>query len=214
MSKNFQYLLFDWDGCLANTPPIWLKAYHEVFAEYGHNPSQEEIIKKAFGDWNAPTNFGIQDKEGFITKLLSKVNSFLPTVDLNLHVKDSLFNLYKKNKSMIIVTSSKKEYVEPALKHHGIDHIFHSVLDMADVAHHKPDPEVIYKALEKLNGNKDEAVIIGDTEKDILAGENAGISSILYFPPSNEKIYPSDFILSLKPTFFVQDFKEIIEFIS
>ena len=42
----------------------------------------------------------------------------------------------------------------------------------------KPDPEAVFKILEKLGGTKEECLYIGDSEVDVKTGHNAGVRTI------------------------------------
>lgn len=207
MQKEF--ILFDWDGCLANTLPIWLKAYKRVFATYNVFPTDEEIVQKAFGNWGAAAEFGISDKLGFGTKLRALALTQMPTVGLHEHAKAMLAELKKQNKKIAIVTSSKKENVLPALKHNNIEKYFDTVICMEDITNDKPHPEMLEKALEILSGDKEQAIIIGDSIRDIGAGKNAGIATAVYYPEANHVLYTEEFVKSLDADYIVTDFREL-----
>ena len=208
MTKDYQYILFDWDGCLANTLPIWLAAYKEVCSAYGVYPSDEEIIKKAFGDWQAEKKFGISDHDGFVQQLRAFVLPKLPAAPLHTGVKETLIKLAKSHK-LAIITSSRKENLTPALKLNEIEDLFIAVITTEDLKHDKPDPEGIEKALEKLRGNKAQAIIIGDSIKDITAGKNAGITTAVFYPEANHALYTRDFIEIFKADYIMTDLKEL-----
>ena len=55
--------------------------------------------------------------------------------------------------------------------------------------------------------------MIGDTEKDVGAANNAGIDSILFFPPEHKRFYDIDKLKKHKPTHIVSDFRHIIEIV-
>ena len=76
-----------------------------------------------------------------------------------------------------------------------------------------PHPAPLEKALDELNGNKAEAVMIGDSDKDIGAANNAGINSILFYPEAHEKFYDINDLQALKPTHTVADFRDIIDIV-
>lgn len=209
MTKDYKYILFDWDGCLADTLPIWLAGYKKVFAAYDVFPTDEEIAQKVFGDWEAEKQFGITDHEGFVEKLRAYVLQYLPTVGLHEGATVILAQLKKQNKKLAIVTSSKSENVIPALKYNDILQYFDAVITMDELTHEKPDPECIDKALKKLQGTKEQAIIIGDSIKDIGAGKNAGISTIAFYPKANRVLYTRDFIETFKADYIITDFKEL-----
>lgn len=74
----------------------------------------------------------------------------------------------------------------------------------------KPQPEMVYLAMEKFGFSKDETVVIGDRlYTDIACGVNAGVSSafVLSGEGTEEDLKTSE----TKPTYIFKDIKEILE---
>ncbi len=214
MKKSYSYLLFDWDGCLADTLSIWLNAYIKVFKEFNSFPSEKEITGQVFGDWNGPLKFGITDIAKFNTLLLSEVNKGFLSSALHLYVKDTLVQLKQAGKHLAIITSSTGDSVLPQIKKYGLGKLIDIFLSKEDVVHYKPHPEVVEKALLAMKANKKLSVIIGDMEKDIRAGKNAGIDSAVFYPEKNRKFYSLKKLRQEKPTFLFSDFRELLRIVN
>jgi pyrophosphatase PpaX len=90
---------------------------------------------------------------------------------------------------------------------------FDIIVAYEDTKEHKPNPEPLEKALKELGGSKQETIMIGDTDKDIVAANRAGISSILFFPEEHSKFYKYEELISHKPTYVVNDFRKILEIV-
>ena len=58
-----------------------------------------------------------------------------------------------------------------------------------DTINHKPDPEPLLLAAQKLGVLPEDCVYVGDVENDVVAAKAAGMKSILY---SNDKLYNAD----------------------
>jgi phosphoglycolate phosphatase-like HAD superfamily hydrolase len=69
------------------------------------------------------------------------------------------------------------------------------------------------QALERLHAEPDQAIMIGDSDKDIGAATNAGIDSLLFYPAEHQKFYDIEQLLRLKPTYVVDDFRQIMQII-
>jgi phosphoglycolate phosphatase-like HAD superfamily hydrolase len=67
--------------------------------------------------------------------------------------------------------------------------------------------------LPAFGGTKSQAVMIGDSDKDLGAANNAGIDSILFYPPEHKKFYDLDKLRQLGPTYIVDDFRKIVEIV-
>ncbi len=211
--KNYNYILFDWDGCLAQTLTVWMKSYKEIFAKYQLHPTDHEISTKAFGDPHGPLKLGIKNLEEYNQKLNNLVTPRLKSVKLSENAFEVLNTLKEKGKKIALVTTSPRKMIKDPLKINKLNEIFDVILAAEDVKNHKPDPEVINLALEKMNGIKDEAIIIGDSKSDLGAAKNAGIDSILYYPKKNEVFYDLETLKTYDPTFVVSTFLEILEII-
>lgn len=148
------------------------------------------------------------DNQQFFEKLEEKVLDKLTEVKLN----PSAFGLIKKIKTeggrIGVLTSSKRVYVESAMKEEGLLDIVDVLLCKEDVVEGKPDPEIINKALGVIGGSLKETVMIGDTWWDVLASKNAGVTSVLYYPERYRQFYNEDFQLGLGAEFVIGDFSE------
>ncbi|MCJ7826148.1 HAD-IA family hydrolase [Patescibacteria group bacterium] len=211
--KKYQYFLFDWDGCLVNTLSVWMNAYKNVFSDFHVSVAERDIVDNMFGDWNGASKFGITDVASFNKKVVEYVRANMANVQLYPGVFESLQKMKGKKKEIAILSLSNRKTVLPVLERLSLYSFVDLVLTEEDVSHHKPHPEVVEKALFRLKGNKFESVVIGDTEKDILLGKNAGIDSIVFYPTQNKMYYKEGKLKSLKPTHFMRNFLDILKFV-
>ncbi len=92
-------------------------------------------------------------------------------------VKELLENLNKTDIKIVIFTHDSTLAAEKHLKNAGIKSYFDLILgiDPNSTYHAKPAPDMIQYACKVLEVNANRAVVIGDQEKDMLAGKNAGV---------------------------------------
>ncbi len=83
MKKSYQYILFDWDGCLAKTLDIILNIYRQLFIEFGLPKTDAELIS-IWGDWRGPLRLGISevDLPKWIEKYKLELSLRVPKVEL------------------------------------------------------------------------------------------------------------------------------------
>lgn len=215
MKKSYDYILFDWDGCLARTLDLILRLYREGFAEFDLTKSDEELIS-IWGDWHGPIQLGISEEDlpKWIGRYKDRLATETPKVDLYENASRLLQNLSESGKQLALLSSSEKSSIEPTLDRENLRRFFSVFLSAEDVEHHKPHPEVIEKALQLLGGVKEKTIIIGDSKSDIGAAKNAGIDSLLYYPKQNEKFYSRESLLALHPTYVVDDFDKVLEMVN
>jgi HAD superfamily hydrolase (TIGR01549 family) len=108
-----------------------------------------------------------------------------------------------------LVSNNQAETVRFLLEYHGLDGFEtsygreHSV---AGAARRKPRPYYIERALEDLERHPEDALYVGDSEKDVVAAHRAGMDSAFL-----RREHVADTSLSLEPTYDVSDLDALAE---
>jgi len=208
--KKYQYILLDWDGNLAKTLDIWLEAFKVPMVARGFHLTDEEV-GSSFGSFQEHMAArGMIDVEEAFQEAVDVAKHRLPSVELYPDALEVLEFLHSSGKKLALITTSSHAAVDPLLKSHGLDRLFDVVVCSDDTTHHKPNPEPLEKALSLLGGSKDQAIMIGDSDKDLGAANNFGIDSVLFYPDEHKKFYSIGSLKELNPTYVVEDFKEIM----
>lgn len=208
-----QYILLDWDGNLAKTLNVWVEACRIPLEKRGFRFSDEEIATcfgipvERFAEW------GISDVEAAVNEMDEIAAKLLPNVELYPDAMFVLEELDRAGKKMALITTSLRSNVTNVLDKYNLSGYFDAVVTYEDTEKHKPDPEPLKKALELLDGNKENAVMIGDSDKDIRAAVNFGIESILFYPPEHKKFYKLDDLHTFNPTHVIDDFRKILQIV-
>jgi phosphoglycolate phosphatase len=79
-----------------------------------------------------------------------------------------------RGKRLGVVTSKEVRFTEFLLDHFGIAKYFEAIVGGDTTLARKPDPQPVLEALRLLEGPASEAVMIGDSEIDVIAGRRAG----------------------------------------
>ena len=77
-----------------------------------------------------------------------------------------------------IVTSSPRQYAEKLLNYHNLE--IPVISAYHDTLKHKPSPDPILNAMEKLGADSSKTVYVGDTEDDVQASILAGCTPFLF----------------------------------
>lgn len=211
--KKYKYILLDWDGNLAKTLDIWLEAFREVLESQGIHKTDNEIAM-SFGQFPKYAElWGIADGEQAMQDTDVIAKRLLPEVDLYPDALEVLQNLHETGHKLALISTSSRENIIHLLESHSIDGFFDAVVAGDETKNHKPHPEPLEKGLEVLGGNKAEAVMIGDSDKDLGAAQNAGVDSILFYPQEHEKFYNIDELKMHNPTYVVEDFRKILDLV-
>ncbi len=203
--KTYNYVLLDWDGNLAKTLDIWLNAVRVVLVKHNQRPNDYEIARNFGAFIQYLTDLGIADVQATYNEVDQIAKQSLPNVELYPHAFDLLQYLHEHHKHTALLTSSSHDNIEHLLEKNEIRDLFDVIIASDDVTHHKPHPEPIELALKQLNAVKTEAIIVGDSDKDLGAANNTGIDSLLVYPPEHEKFYDLQELKALNPTYIVHD---------
>ena len=175
-------IIFDFDGTLANTLPICYYSFQSVFNEFDNRNLSNEDIKAMFG----PSETGIirenlihLNKEQAIEMYYEKyLESHKQLVNQNHDIDDLLKYIKELGLKLAIVTGKAKRSLDISLRALQMEDLFEVLVTGDDVIDPKPHPEGVFKALTLLNVQKEDAIFIGDSEADIVAGLQAGVVTI------------------------------------
>jgi pyrophosphatase PpaX len=212
--KDYDAYFFDWDGTLATTLDIWLKIFIEQLGAYGIKAADKDIVFKVFGRVEKGVlELGLpEDKlQPFIAELKAMAPERVAAAGLYPDVKELLTTLKSQGKKLALITASLREVVDIVIEQHDILELFDVVVTGDDIKEHKPDPEGIHVALKKLDLTPSQAIMLGDTEKDLLAAKNAGMDSLLYFPERHKLFHDRDELLMHQPTHVLTSWRELID---
>lgn len=207
MSKDYEAYLFDWDGTLAQTFEIWFKALRIAYEAYDIHLTDREIAH-GFGDYSHCIKMGVPaaEKNNFnelVFKAAHADNVLTPP--LYSGAVEMLNRLKSQHKKLALITSCERQTIDIVLSHHELVDLFDLVISVNDVKVHKPDPEGILFTIEKFGVDPADAVMIGDSDKDLGAAKNAKIDSILFYPESHELVYDRAYLESFNPVATVRD---------
>lgn len=80
---------------------------------------------------------------------------------------------------MALVTSRGAKSSDRGLSLNGIRDAFEILITADKTTEHKPNPLPVLLALEELGVTKSEAIMVGDTQFDLIAARRAGVKSVL-----------------------------------
>lgn len=205
----YRAVLLDIDGTLLDTTEFIFQAFEHTFSFFNLSvPSRKELamqIGKALKECYEHFKTGIDAEElceehrKFQVKNLHLSKPYANTVKTLEQLRDDGFKI-------AAVTARGGITAKTTLELAGIDKFFDVIITGNDVKNLKPHPEAFLKALAMLQVSKSDAVIVGDTDSDILAGQSAGIRTIgVTYGFHGEMIRDSN------PDFVVDDIEGIID---
>lgn len=176
-------IIFDFDGVLRTISWKGLYRSHCEICKYrGKNHKDFFGNFKEFKKWFNPDiakNYErIGCAEGVVVDRNRQREIFHECYDSYISlfswVPDILDKLSNKH-DLTLLSSSPSASVKESLG--DFKNFFIEIIGGEQVKKMKPDPEGVYLILNKFDCDAGDAVIIGDTEADIMAGRNAGIKT-------------------------------------
>ena len=176
-------ILFDLDGTLVDSIELIVSAAMNAFASRpGPSPSEEQI-RNTIGR-PLPTTFGpwlVDDDD--LPFLIAKYREY----QLEHHdrltsayegIVDAVAGLDAAGCAMGIVTSKVGFMAERALTHVGLARYMRCIIASDSTTKHKPDPEPVLLALERLECAPSDALFVGDSPYDMQAARAAGVHAL------------------------------------
>lgn len=175
--------LFDLDGTLIDSIELILNSARHAFAgRAGHVPDDAEWLS-GVGIPLATMFRRYARDEGEVEALIAKYREY------QLEHHDRLTRCYDEVVETVdflraaghpcaIVTSKTGWLARRGLEHVGLAHHFDVIVGCDSCERHKPEPEPVLLALEKLGYGPGEAVFVGDSVHDMFAGNAAGVATV------------------------------------
>jgi len=179
---KYKAILFDVDGTLLDTKEFVFQAFkHAMKLHYDREITWEDDLTPLMGKM-LDVMFQRLTGENDVDRLITTYRDFQSK---NLHLsnpyKDTKYTLEKLKQSgfkLAAVSSRSSENVQTTLELAGIMEYLDVIITGDIVKNPKPDPEPVRLALTRLGVEPEFAVMVGDTDVDILAGKSAGVSTI------------------------------------
>lgn len=173
-------ILFDMDGVLVDSKIAWFKLFNKTLKHFGKDEFTQEHFKKV---WGGPIE---RDAEEFFGKPVEEVIEFyfdnFDYFKRNLRLFPDTKKILKevKNKGLktALVTNTPIKQANKLLDYFELKKYFDAVVGGDEVEDGKPAPDIMLEACKRLNIEPEEAVVIGDTEADMVSGKDAGCLSI------------------------------------
>ncbi len=207
------YLIFDYDGVIANSREAWLYSFRKTLKKLSHDHvTAEEFTKHAGPKTEATIESFLPEKEKYKAKegkeIIDGIISTEGVERLTLcrNAKKTLQDLKKAGYSMSLLTNSDAAFVYPGLKKFGLDKgIFDLVITADDTFETKEDAIEFIAAVNKIEAS--DCAYIADREHDIEIARNVGAKIIAV---SNEFSWANEGdIINARPDFIAKDLMEI-----
>ena len=206
---SFSNIIFDFDGTITDSKWDIAGAQRWVLNQLGVASYSEEDLFP---------HIGKSLEETFSTLLPAELHPRIPeaaqmyaeyyrprslaTTRLFNGVAETLGMLHGSGKRLAIASTKRGPGILRAADHFEISRYFVQLQGSEDIPF-KPDPAIILKILGDQQWEREDTLMVGDTDKDVQAGKNAGVSTcaVTYGSLKGEELaqYYPDFIIDHFP---------------
>lgn len=206
MAQKIENFIFDIDGTLIDTIDMYMPAMIDTLAQHGH-PVAPDKVEQTKHDL-----FGITGRDAL--RLAGISEEEIPEMlkdwfDLAYQradrakviegIPEMLNTLANRKDAKIAIATSKlaDEYQEYFVNKYDFAKLFKVAVTSADTKKHKPAPDPILAAMDKMGADPATTVYVGDTINDMKAAHAAGakFAGALYSSANPDSIKDADFPL-------------------
>jgi sugar-phosphatase len=180
-------VIFDMDGLLIDSEPLWKEAAETLFLTYGKQLTTQQYIsttglrtKEFLAHWFSYFNLPLTDIDGAekkvvedVVKLVAKKGDAMPGVA-------HIFNFFVERSFKIgLASSSPTELINLVIEMLEIKPYLQAVSSAAQLAYGKPHPEVYLNCARQLNAMPAECICFEDSFNGMIAAKAAKMRCII-----------------------------------
>ncbi len=182
----FRAAVFDLDGLLVDSEPLWHRAEIEIFGRYGVQLTTDlcrttkgrfvgEVAQHWFDrfGWAGPSPGDVADE--IVDRMADLLRS---EVALKPGALEALRTCAGRGLRLALASSSSHRLIDAALRRHGLEGRFEAVCSAEDVGAGKPDPAVFLAAASALAVAPERCVVLEDSQAGVAAALAAGMACV------------------------------------
>lgn len=179
--QDYDAILFDMDGVIIDSEPLWKIAMESVFHKLGSTLNKQDFqrtvglrIDEVVHYWNTAESWGIEDEEKVVIEILDAMVELIHENPFPLvGVIETLQYLKEKDIKIGLATSSPSILIDAVLDNLNIRSYFHVFHSAETESFGKPHPAVYLKAAEMCRIKPIKCLVIEDSLTGIIAAKAA-----------------------------------------
>ncbi len=174
-------VLFDLDGTLIDSGAMILASFRHATSTVLRRELPDEVFAAHIGGRTLEEQMRIIDAERTAELVLAYREHNEPLHDALQAfdgVEDLLELLAGQGRRLGVVTAKRRATVEKAFALQPIGHHLGTLVTADDTERHKPHPDPLLAALERLAAPPEEAAYVGDSPFDVQAAKAAGVEAV------------------------------------
>ena len=183
MSKQFDLIVFDWDGTLMDSTATIVYAIQGAGRDLGLATLTDDTARHVIG-------LGLNEAIAHLWPSLPEAD-YAHLIDRYRYYylgRDEMIPLFAGAQAVIhdlhaagfllgVATGKSRRGLDRVLDHTGLRAYFHATR-CADECFSKPHPEMLQAIMDELGMASERTLMIGDTSHDLLMAKNAGVAAL------------------------------------
>jgi pyrophosphatase PpaX len=178
---RFPVVLFDLDGTVIDSGAIILASMRHAAKEVlGEEPSDELLMAAVGGPGlEAQMHALAPDRVDELVRVYRAHNEPLhDELEACLGMEDVLVRLRAEGRRLGVVTAKRRATVELAFARIPLGHMFETLVGGDETERHKPDPQPLLVAAERMGVAPEACAYVGDSPFDVRAARAAGMGAL------------------------------------
>ncbi len=183
MPKQFDLLIFDWDGTLMDSAGVIVDSIQRACEDIGLPTPSERASRQIIGLGLIQAlqtllpDLPADDYPRLVERYRHHYLGRDAQIPLFAGVPDGIRALHASGFQLAVATGKSRIGLERALEASGLGAWF-SATRCADQTHSKPHPAMVLELMDELDADPARTLVIGDTSHDLLMASNAGVASL------------------------------------
>jgi HAD superfamily hydrolase (TIGR01509 family) len=182
----FDGVIFDMDGLMVDTEPVWMECWAPALAHFGYDvpPGLADAVRGSAGDNAARLLHEMVSSQldtkafwAYFSLLAEKV--FAQGVEKKPGLDELLAYLGEQGVPCAVASSSSKEGIERNLRFIGHLDCFQVIVPGSEVPHAKPAPDVFLEAAKRLGTKPARTMVLEDSFNGVRAGAAGGFYTVM-----------------------------------
>ncbi|MDP1658950.1 MAG: HAD-IA family hydrolase [Methylotenera sp.] len=183
MRKQFDLIVWDWDGTLADSTGMITNAILKAAEQVGLPALTPQAASNIIGlglRESIEALYGeipVEQAQALATQYTANYYAGERKIPLFEGAADTIATLNKRGFKLAVATGKGRRGLNLALEHSGLGKYFHSTRTV-DECFSKPHPQMLDELMEYLVVLPERTLMIGDTSYDLHMAQNAGVSAV------------------------------------
>lgn len=180
-------VIFDMDGLLIDSEPLWKEAADELFTQYGKQLTAQQYTittglrtKEFVGYWFRHFNLPAEESAAAEKIIIDLVIKLVKQKGKTMTGVAHIFNFFlERNFKIGLATSSPPELIDVVVDMLGIRKHLQAISSAENLAFGKPHPEVYLNCAEKLGTQPVQCICFEDSFNGMIAAKAAKMKCII-----------------------------------